>query len=39
MKTEEMNEKLQKKLREGGTSKITPISVVKCPIVPNLILN
>ena len=31
-----MNEKLQIK---GRTSKIARISVVKCPIAPNLVLN
>ena len=37
MKTEEMNEKMRK--NKGRTFKITHISVVKCPIVPNLVLN
>ena len=38
MKTEEMNETNAEKSR-GCTSKITHFSVVKDPIVPNLILN
>ena len=38
MKTEEIKEKIWTKSR-GCTSKITHISFVKCPMVPNLILN
>ena len=38
MKTEEINKKNAEK-SSGCSSKITHISVVKCPIVPNLILN
>ena len=37
MKTEDLNEKCGK--IKGCTSKITHISVVKCPIVPDLILS
>ena len=37
MKTEEINENCGK--NQGGALPITHILVVKCPIVPNLILS
>ena len=39
MKTEEITEKENAEKSRGCTSKITRISVVKCPIVQHLILD